>query len=171
MLAEVPWDLIDLHTLAHRAAVPLAKIQKTIPDTMALLPILVAFMDRQVLKASPPDPSLSAEEQLFELLMARFEVMQPYRSSLTVLADLSRRRPPLAFALASLELKSLQKNLSRYGIIKKTSRTPHLPLIILGLYHIVFYRWLDDESLSLQRTMACLNATLHTCKISTLIRA
>jgi|GEM_PF-1913224 len=157
ILAQEGWDSPKLDTLVDQA------------NKTALIPLIVTFIDQQAEQALDLAPDDTPYDRVFEALMTRFEIMTPYRQGLQVLAEQCRHKPPLALCLYRAKDQSIRRLLLFLNLPEKHAYKYFGTPALLAVYHLVFHRWLDDESASLQCTMAMLNATLQACKIGILL--
>ncbi|MBV8167764.1 MAG: TetR family transcriptional regulator, partial [Alphaproteobacteria bacterium] len=140
------------------AGVGLAALYDHIPDRTSILAGLMRRIDRAVL-AAPAEAEGSPRDRLFDVLMRRFEALQPYRAALLALARDGvdpLRMAALAPALArSMGWMLAAAGLEAGGILGR--------LRIAGLtvvYATAFRAWLADDGADLGKTMAALDRGL-----------
>lgn len=166
LAAERRWRDISLAEIAEAAKLPLVEAYRTFPSKTAILDGFARAVDIEVLA----DASLgedwasegsAARDRLFDVLMRRFDVLQPHRAALgNLLYD--QARDPLAAlgGLCRLErsmaamLEAAQ--LSASGC-RGRLRTKGLAAIQLATVRV----WLRDESSDLAKTMAALDGHLR----------
>jgi hypothetical protein len=126
--------------------------------------ILAAFSraaDQAVLEKFAKPSADAARDRLFDVLITRFEIMQPYKASIRrIRADLGSS---FGEALAQLRpaLKSQYWMLAAAGISGEGGRGLVRVQGLLAIYARVFPIWLDDDDPGLARTMAALDRRLR----------
>jgi AcrR family transcriptional regulator len=162
LLAEQPFEKVDLRALAQRAEISLADLRREFNSVFDVLAAFVRSTDEKLL-AEGFDPELSgspARERLFEVLMQRIEILKPHRAAMRSIARSARSNPPFALALNSLALRSAQWMLAAAEIdsggLQGCVRAQGLVLVMARTYRV----WLDDEDPGLARTMAALDREL-----------
>jgi AcrR family transcriptional regulator len=156
LAAVKPWRQIGLGAIAAAVPIDLAELYALFPTKAAILTVLHRRVDLQMLD-DPTDPTEPARDRLFEVLMHRFEALQPYRLGLRGLA---RHPDPDLLPLLPLLPRSLGWVLEAAGV-----RTDGIAGIVrvklLGLVWLsVFRRFLDDDGPDLAATMAALDRAL-----------
>ncbi len=147
-------DKTALAALALLARAPGAQI------SAEQIEAIVRFIDKAMKKTKLEVSSY--EDRLFELLMARFDSMRPFRESFMTLAELCARKPPEALALYKALLPSMRRALvlaAPQKLIPGVLET-HL---LLGIYHLAFQRWRKDDTPDQGKTMAALDHAIRAC--------
>lgn len=151
------WPAISLQAVASAAGVPEAQARRRYGDKYALVRAFGQYIDARVPLA---DREGSPRERLFEVLMARFDALMPYRPGLAGLARASWGDARLAFALARALPRRMRAMLKRAHIkadgIEGLVKARVLAALWLGVVRI----WLKDESPDLATTMAALDRAL-----------
>ncbi|SNY91504.1 transcriptional regulator, TetR family [Cohaesibacter sp. ES.047] len=101
-----------------------------------------------------------ARERLFDVIMARFEAMQPHRDLIVALTKAARCDPML-----SLHLMALSRLTADWFMDVSHISPAGLGGLVrskgaLVAYARAFSVWLDDDTEDLSKTMACLDKTL-----------
>jgi len=123
------------------------------------LPLIIRMIDESVAdNAGALDLSTSEKDRLFDRLMIRLEMMQPYRAEITATTTTIRQTPELAYLQYRL-LKNSFREMLKLIIIRPFSQLQEH--ILLGIYHQTFLKWERDETPELSNTMAFLNTTLN----------
>src|SRR5215469_10309574 len=81
LAAERDWAGIGLAEIAHKAGLPLAEAYAACRSKLDLLAVLNRRVDAAALAAVPEAEGLP-RERLFDLLMRRFDALQPHRLAL-----------------------------------------------------------------------------------------
>lgn len=159
LAAERGWRSLTLGDIAEAAGLTLAELHAVVGSKAAILLALADMVDEAMLAAGPSDGE-SPRERLFEVMMRRFEALQPYKDGL---AAALRDAPgdPLAALCGGLRLlRSMAWTLEAAGIgsagLIGMARTKALAAI----YVTTFPVWLRDEGADLGRTMAALDRRL-----------
>jgi AcrR family transcriptional regulator len=164
LIAQKGWFDLTLPQIARALKTPLPELLKTYPDKNALLAAFLGQIDRTVAGSSLDGAGASLKERLFEILMLRFEAMQPYRAGLTKLLDEALGSPLsgicLAVEMAPQAARSarLMLELAGYPV-----RKPLSELTIGGLklvYLQALRTWKNDASADLSATMASVDRGL-----------
>ena len=102
----------------------------------------------------------SAKDMLFEVLMARFDILQLNRESFLKIHKNFKQKPQLFIKLlpSFLESMIITAELSKYNVngLKGTIRLKGLVIV----YFITFLQWMDDKNSSLEKTMTALDKNL-----------
>ncbi|MDH3473434.1 MAG: TetR/AcrR family transcriptional regulator [Rhodospirillales bacterium] len=176
LAAERGWHELSWAEIAEAAKVPLAKAYQVYPSKQAILEGFSRAIDIEVLAddslAEEWDDDSGARDRLFDVLMRRFDALQPYREGLGNLAY-DQARDPLA-ALCSLGqlLRSMAAMLEAArvgagglgGSLGDALRAKGLA----GVYLATLRVWLRDDSADMAKTMAALDG--HLRRIEGLLR-
>lgn len=166
LLAERPYERIDLSDVAAAAGVSLSEMRASFGGKDDLLAAFFRTTDRQVLaEGGPDDEDLageSAKERLFEVLMRRLDALEDHKAAVGSLSASARRDPLLALKLLRLSEASQRWMLAAAGIdctgLAGSVRAKGLALLFARLVEV----WLADEDPGLSRTMAALDRELET---------
>lgn len=163
LIAERGWRSLTLEDVAERAGLDLAAVRALFPQRDALLEAFFREVDRKVAaegtySADDPNP---ARDRLFDVLMRRFDALNPHRAAI---AALTRDLPfdPKGAARAACRIcRSLK------GALETAGLSPQGPLGCLRLQGLVAIYlnalrvWLSDETSDLSPTMAALDKGLR----------
>ena len=161
LIAEGGWFGFDLPDVAARAGIPLAEFSREYWTKTDLLTAFQRRIDAQVLAEAETDAAdETPRDRLFDVLMQRFDALQPYRPALTVLARDLPRDPASALAVARNMRRSMSWMAAAAGI-----RTDGLKgaLVLKGLmvvWTVSAQTWLKDDSTDMSSTMAALDKAL-----------
>jgi AcrR family transcriptional regulator len=157
-----PWHRLQLGAIAAAAGVPLAELHRHFASRTAILAGLIRQTTEAVLdEAGDTGPDASARDRLFDVLMRRFDALQPHRPALARVVRSLALDPPALLALAPEAGRALDWMLAAArvevaGPLAAAQRAG-LGLIWLGTVRV----WLDDPSPDLARTMAALDSALR----------
>ncbi len=155
------WRDLSLGEIAAEAGIPLLEMRKEFQSKGQILAAFSKAVDRAVLeKFASPGPD-APRDRLFDVLLTRFEVMQPYKAALrSIRRDLGTSFGE-AFAQIGPALKSQYWMLAAAGLSGEGGRGMLRVQGLLGLYTRVFPVWLADSDPGMARTMAVLDKRLR----------
>jgi AcrR family transcriptional regulator len=162
LLAEQPFERIDLAEIAEDAGVSLAELRDEFSTPLAILAAHVKQLDRAILSGIDPEMAEeSPRDRLFDVLMRRLELLTDHKEAVRSLMRSARLDPPLALALNAMTVRSQQWMLTAAGINangpKGVVRAQGLALLFAN----VLRTWVDDEDDN-ARTLAALDRELAT---------
>ena len=150
-----------LTDIAQAANLDLADLRREFSCKSDIIRAFQKEVDAEVLsRARPAGEAQSPRDRLFDVIMTRFEVMQPYKPALKRISSYLCCRPGEAAPLLCGSL------VSQYWMLAGSGAKldgPGGALRVAGLaaiYGKVFQVWLDDASPSLDKTMAALDQRL-----------
>lgn len=157
LAAERPWDDVLMKDIADAAAIDLAALRKEFPSKGAILGAFMRAVDDAVLSSAPKFTGAeSPRDRLFDVVMARLDVLTPYKAALRHIAAAR----PLELELARRAMASQAWMLHAAGIrtdgLLGTSRVTGLA----SVYASVLQTWLHDDDPGSARTMAALDRRL-----------
>lgn len=162
LAAERPWHEVSLREIAEASGLPLAEAYRCGASKQALLEAFLRRTDAAVLaEGVVGSEEGSARDRIFDVLMRRFDALQPHRKALASIL-LAQTRDP---ATALINLAALQRSMAwmleaaglETGGLRGLVRTRGLTL----LYLATLRTWLRDDSLDLAKTMAALDGYLR----------
>ncbi len=155
------WRDLSLGEIAAEAGVPLAEFRKEFQSKAQILAAFSRAIDMAVIEKFPaPGPDV-ARDRLFDVLLTRFEVMQPYKAAIRRIREdvgsslgesLTQMRPAL---------KSQYWMLAAAGISGEGGTGFLRVQGLLSIYARVFSIWLEDDDPGMARTMAALDRRLR----------
>jgi AcrR family transcriptional regulator len=160
---EVGWRRASLSDIAKAAGLTLAALHAQYTSKIAILCGLTALADRSVLAsaASAGDEGETARDRLFDVIMRRFDALQPYREGLAaIVREVGGIGIPDALCGAQRILASMRWMIEAAGIssggVSGALRVKGLAI----LYGATFASWLRDDTTDLAKTMAALDRNL-----------
>lgn len=158
LAAEKPWEDVTLADVGARADLGLDALRGEVASKADLLAKLLRAIDDAVLKtAARPSADLSKRDALFEVIMARFDLLAPYKPALKSI----HASGSADFSLAAPYLASQHWMLQAAGIgtdgLAGGARVAGLAVA----YASVFRTWLSDDDPGLGKTMAALDRHLR----------
>jgi AcrR family transcriptional regulator len=154
------WRGASAAHIAAEAQVGLATFYALFPSRPALIAGLLRRVDRAMLASADSEPvEGSPRERLFDVMMRRFEALQPMRAGLAAIAA-ARLDPLSGLALVGPFSQSLAWMLEAAGIASGGLAGPIRLGGLAVVYAQAFRVWLEDDSADLGKTMAALDRGL-----------
>ena len=162
LVPENGWAPLTMDQVARAAGLPLPELMVLFPSKQALLTAFHRRVDVATAQALDPDsePAASARDRLFELVMARYDALLPYKEAVRAIAHDLRRDPAgLICAMAALRRSSAWTlecaRLSSSGLGGELRLQG-----LAAIYAATFPVWLGDDSEDMARTMAAVDRRL-----------
>ena len=161
LITKRGWCNLTLQELATEASVPLIEIYRVFPEKRSILITFVRHIDQEVLSQNMNDDlSDPPRDRLFEILMRRFESLQPYRESLNIIAQEWYRDLIPMIMTAPHFIRSMRWMLHLAAIDLNTPKGSFLTIAVSALYVRTLRVWLTDQSMDMSRTMAVIDRNL-----------
>jgi len=158
---ERGWGDISLADIAHAANLSLADLRREFACKTDIIRAFQSEVDAEVLaRARSAGEAQSPRDRLFDIVMTRFEVMQPYKPALKRISSHLCCRPGEAATLLCSSLASQYWMLAGAGAKLDGAGGALRVTGLAAVYGKVFQVWLDDASPSLDKTMAALDKRL-----------
>ena len=153
---------MSLSAIAAAAELPILQVYRVFHSKQAILCGLFRRIDEIVL-AEPPaaEPDERPRDRLFDLLMRRFDALQPYKPALDVLRREWLGDPATALCAGASLLRSMRWMLEAADIPTGGVRGAVALKLASAAYLSVMRVWQRDDSPDLARTMAALDARLR----------
>lgn len=148
------WLNVSFDDIVAQAGVSAAEAADYANSKCEVLVLLGEQIDAAMLDGEPADGS--PKDKLFDLIMRRFDALQPYREAVLAIMQDAPRDPLLTPRL----LPSFRQSLSL--ILQEADIAP-TPLRVLGLGALslaVLQAWRSDDSADMSKTMAALDNRL-----------
>ena len=81
------WRDLSLGEIAGEAGIPLAELRNSFQSKAQILAAFSRAVDQAVLEKFPAPGPDTARDRLFDVILTRFEVMQPYKGALRRIRD------------------------------------------------------------------------------------
>ncbi len=159
-IAAAGWDGMRMTDVAARVGLPLTEIYRHHPTRFDLLRGLMAHVDAEVLADPVEMIEETPRERLFDLMMRRFDALEPFAEGARTALRAVLRDPVLAIGLAPRIALSMGWMLQAAGL---DTHGPRGRLRIAGLMAVhaqALRAWLGDDTPDLSRTMAALDKGL-----------
>ncbi len=155
------WRDLSLGEIAAEAGVPLVEFRKEFQSKGQILSAFSRAVDLAVIEKFPaPGPDV-ARDRLFDVLLTRFEVMQPYRAAIRRIREDVGSSLGESLAQMRPALKSQYWMLAAAGISGEGGTGLVRVQGLLSIYSRVFSIWLEDDDPGMARTMAALDRRLR----------
>jgi AcrR family transcriptional regulator len=161
LAAEKGWVRLSLHEIADEAGVSLAQLHENYRSKPAILSACMARVDQQVLAGiGKPSKDETTRDRLFDVLMRRFDALNPHKEAIRgILRDLPRD-PPLALFLACRGKGSMRWMLEGAGASCAGLFGKIQVKGLTAIYAATMRVWLNDDSEDMGKTMAFLDKRL-----------
>jgi AcrR family transcriptional regulator len=160
LAARQGWRRTGLGEIAAAAGLPLADAYALHPTKLGILDAFTRRIDRAVLAGTGPAAEDPWRDRLFDVLMRRFDALQPHREALRAILRDSIGDPQALWGAASL-LRSMAWMLEAAGLPAGGWRGGVRVHLLAALYASVFRVFLGDDSADLTKTMAALDHRLR----------
>jgi hypothetical protein len=131
-----------------------------IKSKIDLLKNINRYVDYLLVNKMKSIESSSTKDMLFEVLMARFDILEQNRKSFIEIYKGFKKTPQYFIGLlpSFLESMIITAELSKYNVngLKGSIRLKGLMIV----YFSTFFQWLDDRTFSLEKTMIGLDKNL-----------
>ncbi|MEX0695224.1 MAG: TetR family transcriptional regulator [Rhodospirillales bacterium] len=161
LAAETPWQRLSLPEIASHAGVTTGDALMTLPGRMPVLKALMDRIDAEVMGGLADDPlDGTTRDQLFDLLMRRFDALAAHRAGMASITRALRSDPLSAACLGGRLLRSMTLCLQAAGVpaegLKGAIKAKALAAIHLNTVRV----WLRDDDPGLAQTMKTLDKGL-----------
>lgn len=158
LAAERRWHEVTMLDIAEASGLGLVALRREFPSKSAIVAAFTRLIDNSVLaRSTRPSAGTSSRDAIFEVVMSRFDAMQPYKAGLrSIFHDLGFE-PELARRMFSSQAWMLNAAGIPLNGIGGTARVVGLA----SVYAAVFRTWLEDDDIGLSRTMAALDRRLR----------
>ena len=156
ILEKKSWNSFSLEQILKNV-----KVEKSYVKTkFDLLKTISKYVDYLLINKTKSLENSSSKDMLFEVLMARFDILELNRKAFLEIYKSLKKNPEQFIKLLPTFLESMitTAELSKYKVngFKGAIRLKGLMLI----YFITFYQWVDDKNSSLEKTMTALDKNL-----------
>ncbi|MGA9766420.1 MAG: TetR/AcrR family transcriptional regulator, partial [Rhodomicrobium sp.] len=146
------WRELSLGEIAREAGIPLIELRREFQSKGQMLAAFSRALDQAVLEKFPAPGADAPRDRLFDVLITRFEAMQPYKGAIRHIRDDLGRSFGEALAQLRPALKSQYWMLAAAGINGEGARGLLRVQGLLAIYARVFPVWLGDDDPGLART-------------------
>lgn len=169
--AREGWEAFSLEHVAQQAGASLDVVKALFPSKEAFLSHFLIYVDEKARSQVCLEGLETLRDQVFELILARFEILEPYKKWCKQIYEASLTDPSLACAV-SRKVLAYVKFMAEVSLGDAPACTQTLGMpILLGLYLLGFREWLQDESPDSPATLAFLdNALTYTLPFLHMLR-
>lgn len=162
LAATKGWGATSLGDIAEAAGISLADLRRAYPSKIAILSAFAARVDEAVL--SDLDPEVAdkpAYERLFDVLMKRFDALNPHKEAVRSMLRASSCDAE-ALVCGSLSMRRSMRWMLEAADLDSSGLRGALRIKGLSLLYLSVMRvWLTDETEDMARTMAALDRRLR----------
>jgi hypothetical protein len=158
LAAKKDWSLVTLEAIAKEAKIPLPMLKKCFFAPHEIVPVIIREVTREALAKAGKTPG-TPRDVLFDLLMARFDVMQKDRKAILSINNAMRYDPALSYVLVRTILESLGTMID----VTKLDMSLRSVLVakLTAIYGWAFLAWSKDNTRDMSKTMAALDQALR----------
>lgn len=162
LIARDGWRRLGMAAIATEAGLPILVVYRVFSSKPAILRAFTRRIDEAAL-ASPVEAAEDERprDRIFDLLMRRFDALQPYRGALEVLGRELPLDPPSALCTGAGLLASMAWMLEAAGIATGGWRGVVAVKLTAAAYLATMRIWLRDDSPDMGPTMAALDRRLR----------
>ena len=154
------WRSLTIADIARETGLSLGEIRAACPGKTAILNALVRRTDDQVLAPGEVEGD-SVRDRLFELLMGRFEALNPHKSAISVIVRDSWCDPAALLAIGPGLFCSMAWMLEAAGVpvsgIFGAARVKGLMMVYANAFRV----WMNDSTEDMAKTMSALDKGLR----------
>ena len=157
MIAEKGLGRTRLSALADKLNIPVNTFYARYPTVYTLIDDFLDHVDREMLRHVSYGGNTTKRDLYFDLMMARFDALQPYRTGVVRWLKDTAHHPTLMAPL----LKRWNRSLSlMLDIAKDSPLYPVKKVGLAGVYLVSLRAWTEDPSPDMAKTMAALDKAL-----------
>ena len=162
LVATEGWRRLSLAAIADAAGLPILRVYRVFGSKQAVLGGLSRRVDEAVL-ATPPaaEADERPRDRLFDLLMRRFDALQPHKTALEILGRELRGDPLAALCVGAGLLRSMRWMLEAAEIATDGLRGALAVKLTTAAYLSAARVWQRDDSADMGPTMAALDGRLR----------
>lgn len=159
LIASHGWQNLTIDACAKAAKIKPALAHNLCKRPVDLIPLIAACVDDQAF-APFGKISGSAHDRLFDLIMARFDIMQKHRQAFAAMATAARHDRALAVALLRCTPDSGYRLIEAAHLPPPQPPRPVLAAGIIAVYAWAFRAWQSDTSRDMAKVMAATDRAL-----------
>jgi AcrR family transcriptional regulator len=160
-VASGGWRNLSLAGIADAADLPILQVYRAFGSKSAILRAFYRRVDEAALAEPPqPEPAERPRDRLFDLLMRRFDILQPYKPALEMLRHELPGDPIMMLCGGASLLRSMRWMLEAADISTVGVGGIFAVKLTAAAYLSASRVWFHDDAPELARTMAALDARL-----------
>jgi AcrR family transcriptional regulator len=160
LAGEIGWRRTSLAGIAEKAKVSLAELYERYDGKAAILDDFYERLNEALVKGELPAAGESTRNRLFDVMMRRFEAMQPHKPAIRAIVRESTGDPWMWLCAAPRLLKTAALTLEAAGISAWGPVGRMKARGVAVIYAATFRAWLADDSEDMAKTMAQLDRSL-----------
>lgn len=158
LAGSLGWRHTSMSDIAETAGIGLSELYRLAPSKAAVIAAIMARIDEAVLAGGETGLSSEpAKDRLFDVVMRRFDAMQPNRDGIRAITRDLPADPLTLVCLAGARRRSLNWMLEAAGLaadgVLGLARRKGLELILMSTLRV----WIGDDSRDMSATMAHLD--------------
>lgn len=157
---EHGWRDLSLAEIAEAAGLPLSEVYPLFPSKQAILDGFTREVDAAMLAEEGEGLDTPARDRLFDMVMRRFDALQPYKEALGVILQDQLRDPLAACCGLGRLARSMAATLEAAGFSTTGCRGALRVKGLSAIYLSTVRVWLRDDSEDMAATMAHLDKQL-----------
>lgn len=162
LAATHSWADLTLEQIAKAANISSAQAMAIFSTKDDLLTALVVHIDDEVtVTIGKPATKGTARDRLFEVMMARFDVLQKYRPAILGIITAAKRDPSLLRTLIPAQAQAMRKMLALANLKQDGVKEILATAGLLTTYAASLHCWERDDTKDMSRTMATLDKYLR----------
>jgi AcrR family transcriptional regulator len=154
------WATVTLYDIAQFASVPLDELYETVGSKQQILNAFARRVDKAVLSDFERDTADSVRDRLFEMILARFDEMLPYREGLKSIANASMTDGSAAICGYQRLSRSMRWTMDAAGVSTSGIAGTLKVKFLVGVYLRALRVWLTDETEDFAKTMKVVDQSL-----------
>jgi hypothetical protein len=163
LAGEVGWANVTLQKIGGETDLPEQEVKAIFSSEWSILEAFRTRTDLQIADRQAPSWSQGApKDRLFEMLMERIDIIEPWKSGLASIANYGIKQPIQGLKLFVGLNKSMATMLDYAHIGTGPAGVPWQAHGLTVIYLLVLRRWFSDDSEDLGPTMIELNEKLIT---------
>lgn len=163
LAADKPWRDVRMDDIAEEANVKMDVLTREFRSKSAILGGINSMIDEAMVKsAGKADPEETVRDRLFELLMARFDALQPNKAAILSMLRGTVGIDPGATLAGACGLAGSMRVALDAAPVNTEGRLGRLKVNgLIGVYLATARIWMTDETDDLAPTMAALDKNLR----------
>ncbi|MAZ76453.1 MAG: TetR family transcriptional regulator [Micavibrio sp.] len=165
LAADGQWEMIDLSDIAEQAGVSSVDALELFDEKTDILAAYDRIVNRHAIEEVDLSDDLPCRDKLFDLVMARFDILNENRGALLNILGSFKGDPKEALLSFPHLGKSMARLLDASGLQTNGISGALRVTGMVGLYLYVVKTWKEDESADMGKTMVTLDKGLDKCQM------
>jgi len=160
LAAERPWQDISLADIIGHAQIDEGEAREYFDDKADVMAAYGRVIDRQMVENCALDGSAPHREQLFDLIMERFDIANENREAVISVVSSFKAEPKGALETLPHLSRAMARILEAAAIPTNGLMGCARVTAVMGIYLYALKIWMKDDSADLAKTMAALDKAL-----------